>query len=77
MFLCARERGTQVAQAGIYEIYVLACMCQIESKYVIYKPRLQGVFNKYMTRVRGQRKFISGKLPMTEDEGRVFVEYTE
>ena len=23
--------------------------------YVIYKPRLQGVFNKYITRVRGQR----------------------
>ena len=24
--------------------------------YIIYKPRLQGVFNKYTTRVRGQRK---------------------
>jgi len=23
----------------------------------------------YTTRVQGQRKFISGKLPMTEDEG--------
>ena len=57
--------------------------------YVIYKPRLVGVFHKYTTRVRSQRKFatdkprarrgegfISGKLPMTEDEGRIFVEYT-
>ena len=29
--------------------------------YVIYKPRLQGVFNKYTTRVRGQRKFTTDK----------------
>ena len=61
--------------------------------YVIYKPRLGGVFHKYMTQVRSQRKFatdkplaqtpspkgegfICGKLPMTEDKGRSFVEYT-
>ena len=44
--------------------------------YVIYKPQLVGVFHKYTTQVQGQRKFISGKLLMTEDEGRIIVEYT-
>ena len=50
--------------------------------YVIYKPRLVGVFHKYMTRVRSQRKFAtdkpqarSGKLPLTSGLGHIFVEY--
>ena len=29
--------------------------------YVIYEPRLQGVFNKYTTRVLGHRKFTTDK----------------
>ena len=49
--------------------------------YEIYKSWLRGVFRVYTTRVQGQSKFttdkpraegerfISGKLPMTEDEG--------
>ena len=45
-----------------------ACSTDLRtSLYVIYKPRLQGA----------GEGFISGKLPMTEDEGRIFVEYTE
>ena len=49
-----------------------------------------GVYNKYMIRVRSQRKFtidkpqrltaegsISGKLPMTKDEGHIIAVYTE
>ena len=36
-------------------IYVCVCVC------VIYKPWLVGVFHKYMTRVRGQRKFATDK----------------
>ena len=31
MFLCAQERGTLIARAGIYEIYIPARVCQIES----------------------------------------------
>ena len=34
--------------------------------YVIYKPRLVGVLGS---------GFISGKLPLTSDSGRIFVEY--
>ena len=29
--------------------------------YVIYKPRLLGVFDIYTTRVRGQRKYATDK----------------
>ena len=47
--------------------------CKSNSICNIYKPWLQGVFNKYMTRVQSQKKFISGKIPMTKDEGRIFV----
>ena len=35
-----------------------------------------GVFDIYTTQACGQRKFISDKLPMTEDEGSIFIKYT-
>ena len=39
-------------------------ICQIQLVavvYVIYKPQQLGVYNKHMTRVRGQRKFAIDK----------------
>ena len=58
-----------------YKSHVACCAdhseCNILTvvQYVIYKPWLWGVFHIYATWVRGQRKFISGKLSMTEDKG--------
>ena len=57
--------------------------------YVIYKPWLQGVLHLYTPQLRSQRKFtvdkcrgeaevfINSKLPMTEEEGCIYVQYTE
>ena len=61
-------------------------MCSYLRTYVVYKPWLQGVFNKYTTKsnVVGslpltlslKGKGLISALPMTENEGHIFVEYT-
>ena len=43
-----------------YTVYILLGRALVS--HVIYKPQLLGVFNKYMTQVRGQRKFIYSRL---------------
>ena len=43
----------------IHNLCVFVCVCIYI--YVIYKPRLAGVFHKYTTRVRSQKKFATDK----------------
>ena len=51
--------------SSFLSLFLLLLVCYV---HIIFKPQLLGVFDKYTTRLRGQRKFVTDK-PLAEGLG--------